>query len=71
MNKILVIFLLILLVAVSGCVTRSREKDSGSPTWVPTTASQIRHAGTTSEQPLVSTPCKELNPLIILVEFPD
>ncbi|HPX72613.1 MAG TPA: hypothetical protein PKW51_01795 [Methanoregulaceae archaeon] len=71
MKKILVIFLLILLVAASGCMTRSREKDSGSPTIIPTPGQDAGSIVTPSGQGAARTPCKELKPLIILVEFPD
>src|SRR5690606_1450582 len=71
MKKILVIFLLILLVAASGCMTRSREKDSGSRTIIPTPGQNAGSIVTPSGQGAARTPCKELKPLIILVEFPD
>ena len=71
MKKILLILLLILLVAASGCMARQRENGPGSPTLISTTAPDARSVVTSSGQAAASIPCKELKPLIILVEFPD
>ncbi|HOH81662.1 MAG TPA: hypothetical protein PLS25_08530, partial [Methanoregulaceae archaeon] len=71
MKKILLILLLILLIASSGCIGRHRENGSGPPTITPTTGPEGQPIVTSSRPAATSTPCKELNPLIILVEFPD